>query len=121
MLLIMTACRQLYEFTVELQHQYFHALSGLWCSVWVMHHYTVYAVESNTNSEHDLYLAYEDSTTFFLLLNFLLFSSCPLSFYCTLTSLLSLSQCRQLSATLSTRLRNEGSIALMRSAIIHLD
>ena len=38
-------------------------------------------------------------------LHFLLFSSCPLSFYCTLTSSLSLSQCRQPSATFSTRLR----------------
>ena len=37
-------------------------------------------------------------------LHFLLFSSCPLSFYCTLTSSLSLSQCRQPSAAFSTRL-----------------
>ena len=62
-------------------------------------------VESNMKSEHNLYLACEDSTTCFLLLNFLLFSSCPLSFYCTLTSLLSLSQCRQPSAGFSTQLR----------------
>ena len=52
----------------------------------------------------DLYLACEDSMCF-LLLHFLLFSSCPPSFYCTLTLLLSLSQCRQPSAAFSTRLR----------------
>ena len=40
-----------------------------------------------------------------LLLNFLLLSSCALRFYCTLTSLLSLSQCCQPSAAFSTRLR----------------
>ena len=62
-------------------------------------------VESSMKSDHNLCLACEDSTTCFLLLNFLLFSSCPLSFYCTLISLLSLSQCRQPSAAFSTRLR----------------
>ena len=45
-------------------------------------------VESNMKSEHNLYLACEDSTCFLLLHSFL-FSSCPLSFYCTWTSLLS--------------------------------
>ena len=47
-------------------------------------------VESSMKSEHNLYLACEDSTTCIFLLSFLLFSSCPLSFYCTLTLLLSL-------------------------------
>ena len=63
------------------------------------------AVESNMKSEHNLYLACEDTTTCFLLLHFLLFSSCPISFYCALTSLLSLSQCHQPLAAFSTRLR----------------
>ena len=62
-------------------------------------------VEANMKSEHNLYLACESSTTCFLLLHFLLFSSCPLSFYCTLTLLLSLSQCCELSAAFSTQLR----------------
>ena len=44
------------------------------------------------------------STACFLLLHFLLFSSWHLSFYCTLTLLLSLSQCRKPSAAFSTRL-----------------
>ena len=43
------------------------------------------------------------STTCFVLLHFLLFSSCRLGFFCTLASSLSLSQCRQLSAAFSTR------------------
>ena len=69
--------------------------------MWVGHGTT--AVESNMKREHNLYLACEESPqrAFF----FLLFSSCPLSFYCTLTSLLSFSQCRKLSAAFSTRFR----------------
>ena len=62
-------------------------------------------VESSIKSEHNLYLACEDSpqrALFFL--HFLLFSSCPLSFYYTLTLLHSLSQCCQPSAAFSTRL-----------------
>ena len=39
-----------------------------------------------------------------VLFHFLLFSFCPLSFYCTLTLLLSLSQCHQPLAAFSTRL-----------------
>ena len=64
-------------------------------------------VESNIKSEHNIYLACEDSPqpAFF----FCTFSCSRLalfnSFYCTLTSLLSLSQCRKLSAAFSTRLR----------------
>ena len=61
-------------------------------------------VESNMKSEHNLYLACEDSRVFFFCTFLLFFSSCSLSFYCTLTSLLSLSQCRQPSAAFSTRL-----------------
>ena len=62
------------------------------------------AQESSMKREHNLYLACEDSPQRGFIFNFLLFSSCPLSFYCTLTSLLSLSQCRQPSAAFSTRL-----------------
>ena len=58
-------------------------------------------VESNIKSEHNLHLACEDSPAFFYL-HFLWFSSCPLSFYCTLTSFLS--QCHQPSTVYSTRL-----------------
>ena len=64
-------------------------------------------VESNMKSEHNLYLGCEDSPqrAFF----FCTFScsrlALILSFYCTLTSLLSLSQCRKPSAAFSTRLR----------------
>ena len=67
-------------------------------------------VESNMKSEHILYLACEDSTACFLLLHFFLFLSCPYSIYCTLTSLLSLSQCRQPSAAFSTQLRKIGTL-----------
>ena len=59
-------------------------------------------VESSMKSEHNLYLACEDSTTCIFLLSFLLFSSCPLSFYCTLALLLSLNAARP-SAAFSTR------------------
>ena len=47
----------------------------------------------------------DDSTTCFSILHFIYFSSCLLGFFCTLTSLLSLSQCRQPSAPFSTQLR----------------
>ena len=57
--------------------------------MWVGHGMTM--VESNMKREHNLYLACEDSPQRAF---FLLFSSCPLSFYCTLTSLLSFLQCR---------------------------
>ena len=70
-------------------------------------------VEQMSKLKND-YLACEDSTACFLLLHFLLFSSCPLSFYCIVTTLqalslmslyyLCLSQCRQPSAAFSTRL-----------------
>ena len=64
-------------------------------------------VELNMKSGHNLYLGCEDSPqcAFF----FCTFSSPRLahllSFYCTLTSLLSLSQCHKPSAAFSTRLR----------------
>ena len=54
---------------------------------------------------HNVYLACEDSPQHaFFLLHFILFSSCLLDFFCTLTSLASLSQCRQPSAAFSTQL-----------------
>ena len=82
-------------------------------------------VESNMKSEHNLYLACEDSSprAFF----FCTFSSCPLSFYCklTLSLLLSLSQYRQPLVVFSTRLhkthtlqRTSHVVLLMASGIL---
>ena len=64
-------------------------------------------VESNMKSEHNLYLACEDSQqrAFFFCTFSCSLIALALSFYCTLTLLLSLSQCRQLSAVFNTRLR----------------
>ena len=58
-------------------------------------------VESNMKALSGLWRL---STMCFFLLHFIWFSSCPLGFFCTLTSLLSLSQCCQPSAAFSTRL-----------------
>ena len=60
------------------------------------------------------------STACFLLLHFLLFTSCSLSFYCTLTSLLSLSQCCRPSAVFSTRLRKTRTCMLRRTSCVVL-
>ena len=51
-------------------------------------------------------------------LHFLLFSSCPLGFYCELTLLLSLSQCCQLSAAFSTWLRKTCTLRRTSHAVL---
>ena len=58
-------------------------------------------VESNMKSEHNWLVKTPQRASFFCTFSF---SSSPLSFYCTLTSLLSLSQCHQPLAAFSTRL-----------------
>ena len=61
---------------------------------------------------------------YIFVLGFIWFSSCPLGFFCTLTLLLSLSQCRQPSAAFSTQLRKTRTLRcpprppLSRSAVL---
>ena len=57
----------------------------------------------------------------FFLLHFIWFSSCLLGFFfCTLTSLLSLSQCRQLSAVFSIQLRKTCTLWRISRAVLRV-